>query len=135
MNLNRFSATVALTVLSASLLPAQLQTAQLTGRITDSSGAVIPAADVAAISVERGVRTAVTSNAEGYYTFQQLDPGGYILEIGKEGFKAVRRSGIVLQVNQVARLDVELSLGDMKQTVEVVAGVPTVDSETSSIGA
>ena len=109
-------------------------TSQLTGTITDTSGGMVPDARVTAVSEETGTRRDVNSNAQGMYTIPALLPGRYHLEVGKQGFKAVTRSGIVLEVNQVARVDVSLALGAVSEHLEVTAASPLVEAGTSSLG-
>ena len=110
------------------------QTAQITGRVTDPSGAVVPAADAVVVNAQTGTRLATQSNEGGYYTVSRLDPGRYQLEISKAGFKPVVRSGIVLQVDQTARLDFTLEVGAVSEQVEIQAAAPLVESDTSNLG-
>ena len=113
---------------------ASAQTAQITGRITDPSGAVIPSAPVAVRSVDTGNTHQTTSNSEGYYTVSSLVPGSYQVSVRHAGFKPTVRSGLVLQVDQTARIDFALQVGDVTETVEITADAPLVESETSSLG-
>jgi hypothetical protein len=110
------------------------QTAQITGRVTDPTGAVVSAADVAVINSDTGVRFSAQTNHEGYYTVSRLEPGAYRIEIRQPGFKPVLRSGIVLQVDQTARLDFVLEVGAVTETVEIRGEAPLVESETSNVG-
>jgi hypothetical protein len=123
-------------VISALILTfaASAQVATLTGRITDPTGAVVPAASVVARSVDTGIDVATVSNAEGYYTLPALQPGRYEVTISKPGFVLVRQTGLELTVQQVARLDVTLQLGSVAETVEVRAQSPLLDSESSTLG-
>jgi hypothetical protein len=121
--------------LVAPLLCAQQQTAQLTGQVTDSSGAVIPGATVTVINPARGIRAVATSNGTGNYVVPLLPPAdGYQLTVSKTGFKGATRTGIVLQVAQVAEIDVMLTVGSVSQNVIVTEAPPLLDTETSSIG-
>ena len=63
-----------------------------------------------------------------------LLPGRYRLEVEKQGFKAVTRSGIVLEVNQVARVDISMARGAVSERIEVTAAPPLVEAGTSSLG-
>lgn len=110
------------------------QTSQITGRVTDSSGAVIVTAQVVATQVDSGSRYTAQSNQDGYFTITRLEPGRYRLDIQHPGFKPVLRSGIVLQVDQTARVDFALELGSITERVEISAEAPLVDSETSDVG-
>jgi len=110
------------------------QTAQLTGRVTDSTGAVVPLAQVAVKSVESAVETQTKTNAEGYFNFLSLLPGTYEVSVAKEGFRLWRQVNLKLAVQQVARLDLTLEVGSVSERVEVSDRQVLLDSETSSLG-
>ena len=86
------------------------QSAQVTGRITDSSHAVIQGASVTVTNVDKGQDRQTHSNEEGYYAVPLLEPGTYRLTAQMPGFKPLARSGITLRVNQVIRIDLELAV-------------------------
>ncbi len=123
---------VALAALSSVTLSAQ--TAQLTGRVTDPTGAVIPNATVRVKSAASGVEATRPTNAEGYYSFYSLLPGTYGVAVSKEGFKPVRQADLRLAVQQVARLDFTLEIGAITQSVEVLAREILLETETSTLG-
>src|SRR5262245_40125585 len=77
---------------------ASAQVASITGRVTDPSGAVVPAASISARSVDTGVQAATESTSDGYYTLPALQPGRYELSVSKQGFVPVRQTGIELSV-------------------------------------
>jgi hypothetical protein len=110
------------------------QTAQVTGRVSDQSGAVIQGARVTVTNEGNGFKRETLSNDEGYFTVPSLQPGTYRISIQREGFKPVLQTGQVLQVNQVARLDFTLQAGTVTEVLEVQSGAVALDSETSSIG-
>ncbi|MEO7651855.1 MAG: carboxypeptidase-like regulatory domain-containing protein, partial [Bryobacteraceae bacterium] len=110
------------------------QTAQITGRIADPTGAVVPAANVSVTNVDTGDKRNTTSNEQGYYTVLFLEPGNYQVQIQANGFKPIVRSAVKLQVEQVARLDFKVELGNVNETIEVAGAAPLVDSETSAVG-
>lgn len=113
---------------------AQSTSSTVSGKITDPTGSSVPAAQVSASNEDTGLRRVTTSNEEGGYVLPLLPPGRYRIAVQKEGFKPVTRSGIVLQVDQVARIDFVLDLGTVAETVEVTASAPLLDQETSSLG-
>jgi Carboxypeptidase regulatory-like domain len=122
-------------LLLTPMLCAQQQTAQLTGQITDSSGAAIPGAMVTVTNAARGIKVVVTSNATGNYVVPLLPPAdGYELTVSKTGFTGATRSGITLQVAQVAEINIALAVGSVSQNVLVTGAPPLLDTETSSIG-
>ncbi len=110
------------------------QNAQITGRVTDPSGAVVPAAEVTVTNTATGDKRSATSNSQGYYTVQFLNPGDFQIQVQKAGFKSAVRSGIRLQVEQIARLDFTLDLGSVAESIEVTATAPLIESETASVG-
>jgi hypothetical protein len=114
--------------------PLWAQGAEVTGRVTDPTGAVVPSAVVSVLNVETGVRYPAQTNHDGYYGVPSLVPGRYQISVNASGFKPVLRTGIVLQVEQVARFDFKLELGNVTEQVEVAGTAPLVESETSSIG-
>ena len=111
---------------------AHAQQATVAGRVTDASGAALPGAGVVLINVETGIKTHVTSNAEGLYAIPLVPPGSYTLTVELSGFRTATRTGITLGVQQVARLDFALELGGLAETVDV--GAPLTESQTSSLG-
>lgn len=115
-------------------ITALAQTAQITGRISDQGGAVIQNAKVTVTNEGNGFKRETTSNDEGNFVVPSLLPSSYQVSIQKEGFKPILRMGLVLQVEQVARLDFTLLPGTVTDAVEVQSGTISLDTETSSIG-
>src|SRR5437867_1685864 len=108
---------------------------EVTGRVTDPSGAVIPGASVALTNVNtNAVRNAVTAEA-GAYTFPSIPPGVYRLRTELPGFKAAVSEPFEVQVQQVVRLDIVLQLGRISETVEVAATADLLQAETATVGA
>src|SRR5262245_29585884 len=122
---------VTLPVVAATALG---QTAQVTGRVTDASGAVMPGAQVILINQANSFKRETVTNEEGYYTVPLLQPGDYEVRVRKGGFKPVIRSGVTLNVEQVARLDFALETGVLTDTVNITSDAPILNSETSSVG-
>lgn len=121
--------------LAALLAPlAWAQTSQITGRVTDASGALVPGVSVAVTNVASGSRLSAQSNDEGYYTVSRLDPGEFLVEVKHSGFRPVVRRNIVLQVDQTVRVDLVLQVGDIAESIEITGAPPLVESETSNLG-
>ena len=116
------------------LLPglAHAQQATVAGRVTDPSGAALPGATMTLTNDETGIKTLVTSNAQGLYAIPLVPPGNYTLTVELSGFRPATRTGITLGVQQVARLDFALELGGLAESVDV--GAPLAESQTSSLG-
>jgi hypothetical protein len=110
------------------------QTAQLTGTVTDQSAAVVPGTKVTATNVDTGVARSSVANQSGNYLITALLPGSYRVTAESPGFKQVARELIRLEVDQVARLDFSLEVGETRDTVSVEATAVLLDSATSTIG-
>ena len=109
------------------------QTAELTGTITDASGAVVPGAHVTATNIATGVARATVTNGSGNYLITALLPGQYRVVTAASGFKQVEQQPVTFAVDQVARLDFSLDVGVAKESVSVAATAVLLDSATSSI--
>jgi hypothetical protein len=112
---------------------AQAQTASITGRITDPAGAVVPDAEISARSTETATMTNTRTNADGYYSLPSLQPGRYEVTVVKTGFATVKTT-LELEVQQVARLDLQVQVGSVTQTMEVTGSAVLLDAETSTLG-
>jgi hypothetical protein len=113
---------------------AQTATGQITGTVRDSSGAAVPGAAVTVHSDLTGLTRTATSNASGDYSFPLLPVGAYSVRAELTGFSIAKQAGIRLNVDQVARVDLTLAVGNQTETVEVQAAAAIIDTETASIG-
>jgi len=134
----KFSA-LRLLLLAFAFTPAVLlaqDTAQITGTVTDPSGAAVSGAKVTLTSVEQGTARTATANSSGDFLFAAVPVGHYNLSVAAQGFKNYEAKGIVLDVGQKARTDVSLAVGTSQETVNVegtnVAQVETQSSELAS---
>jgi len=109
------------------------QTAQITGRITDPSEAVIQGAAVTVTHVNKGIDRETHSNDEGYYSVPLLEPGSYRMIVQMPGFSPVTRSGIILGVDQVARIDFSLVVGEVTEKVMVHGQPSLVNTQTAEV--
>ena len=110
------------------------QEARITGRITDSSGGVVPDVKVILTNTANGATRDTKTNSLGYYTLPLLQPGNYKLAAEKPGFRTSEQSGIVLQVDQRATLDFTMQVGQLTQEVAVNAAPPLLDTVEPSVG-
>jgi len=116
-------------------LPGFAQTfGEITGVVSDPSGAVVANARVTVINPETNLTRSVVTNASGNYSFPALLPGSYNMRAEIEGFQAEVRTGIALQVQQTARIDFQLQVGAVAETVEVAGGAPLLNTENANIG-
>jgi len=113
---------------------AQQETATITGEVRDANGSVVPKATITVTNVETNVSIRSETNDQGLYTVPSLKPGPYSITVEKAGFKKSVRSGVTLQVNQVARLDVNMQVGELTTAVEIVEAATLMETETSSRG-
>jgi hypothetical protein len=120
--------------LAASVSGAQTFTAQVSGQVTDESGAVLPGAMVTAINEETGIQRSVTTADTGGYQVTSLEPGRYTVTVELQGFATLRQTGLTLSVNQSVRLDLSMKVGGLQEDVVVVADIPLVSTTKSEIG-
>jgi len=109
-------------------------TAQITGTVKDSSGGVLPGADVTATQTATGFKRATVTDGTGSYTLPNLPIGPYRLDVTLSGFRSYSQTGIVLQVNADPVIPVVLPLGDLNETISVVSATPLVETRSPSIG-
>jgi hypothetical protein len=115
-------------------LSAQVVGATLSGTVTDTSGGVVPNADVTAKNISTGIaRTAVT-NGSGLFTVPNLQPGPYEITVAAGGFNTDVRSGVTLNVGQELVLNFTVKPGMAIQKVEVNAEAPTVNLANATLG-
>ncbi|HEY2847217.1 MAG TPA: carboxypeptidase-like regulatory domain-containing protein, partial [Pyrinomonadaceae bacterium] len=129
-----FAAIAVLIILPVVAL-AQITTATIVGTISDPGGAQVPNASVTARNVDTGLtRTAVTGD-DGTYRLEFLPIGNYIVEVTPaSGFKKAARNGVVLQVNDTARVDIALEVGSVSENVTITTDPPDVNTSTPEIG-
>ena len=96
-------------------------TATLSGTVTDTTGAVVPQANVKLTSPEKGIVRTYVTDASGHYSLTQLPPATYSLSIQVGGFKAYQQNGIILDAAQSATQDVSLTPGANTEQVVVNA--------------
>ncbi len=123
-----------LLLLTAAGSWAQDSRGSIVGRVTDSSGGVIPGVQIQAINDDTGVVIEVTTNETGDYSIPFLTTGRYTVRAQAEGFKSYSRSGIQLRISDVAELDIEMALGAVSEVVEVSSEAPLLDTATASLG-
>jgi len=119
---------------SAFAVGAQQETAKLTGEVKDSSGALVAGAHITVTNVRTNISVNTETNDQGFYTVASLKPGDYSITVEKTGFSKTLHSGVTLQINQVARIDITLQTGQVTESVEIAGGAPLLESETSSRG-
>ena len=115
---------------------AQVATAELVGNVTDASGAAIPNAKIVITNTatNQTVRE-LSSDQAGAYIATFIPPGSYTVSVEAQGFRKLVQTGVTLETNQRARVDLTLQVGQVSETVEVAATAPLLESQSSSLGA
>ncbi len=113
---------------------AQQGTGSIFGTVTDPQGAVVAGARIEVMNVETGAVFRTQTSESGYYSAPGLPVGSYTVTAEMQGFKRTMRSGIRLQVNQSAEVNLRLEIGQLAETVEVVAEAPLVDTGSATLG-
>ena len=121
-------------ILCAGPCFAQVATAELTGNVLDSTGAVVAGAKVSAIDLATNLAHDTVSDKSGVYLLTLLPPGDYSLTVEAAGFRKLVQSGVTLQINQQAKLDLSLEVGQLTETVQVTGQAPLLQAESSSLG-
>jgi hypothetical protein len=106
----------------------------ISGEIKDATGAVIPGATVTVINIEQNTSRNTVTNEAGLYRFSSLIPGNYNVRVESEGFRTVLRSGIELQVQQSARVDATMEVGQVTEVVEVTASGALLNTDDATVG-
>jgi hypothetical protein len=109
-------------------------TARLVGTVTDTSGGVVANASITILNEATGLRRSVTTNEHGVYSASLLPTGTYSISAEARGFKRRTVTGLELQVNQEARVDLELEVGQVTETVAVTGETSLLQTENASVG-
>ena len=116
-------------------IPALAQTtATIVGTITDSSGAILPGAQVTARNVDTALVRTVSTSETGAYRIEFLPVGNYVVEVSANGLNKTNRTGIVLQVNDTARVDVSLTVGPVNENITITEAAPAINTSSAEIG-
>ncbi|MFB3776607.1 MAG: carboxypeptidase regulatory-like domain-containing protein [Bryobacteraceae bacterium] len=117
----------------AAMLYAQIRSGTITGSVRDATGAVVPRAEVVVTNQDTGISDKTVTNEAGLFTVPYLQAGSYTVTVTMAGFAPFRQSGVTLSTAQTVRVDVELRLGAVEQTVEVSAGALQIQTESSNV--
>ena len=119
-------------VMTPSLMAQSLVTGDLTGTVTDPSGAVVSGASVTLKSDANGSTRTATTGSNGTYRFSLLGPGSYTVNVSASGFSTAQSKAEV-NVGQASVADVKMALGSSSQTVEVTGAAPLVNSDNADL--
>ena len=130
---------VSLLLMSFALLLATNASAQLAsqtalvGLVTDTDGLAVPGAQVVAVNAGTQDTYEAATNSEGYYTIQFVHTGTYEITVTLTGFQASKVSGVEVANNQVVRTNVVMKLGQLNESITVVASSPVLDTDSARI--
>jgi hypothetical protein len=125
---------IAAIFLICSRCSAQVASAELSGNVLDATGAAVPNATVTATNVDTTIARTTVSGKSGDYVITALPPGNYTLTAEAPGFRKLEQTGVSLEINQQARVDLALEVGQTAQTVQVTGHPPLLEAESSSVG-
>jgi hypothetical protein len=134
--MRNYSALLVLVLMAALTVPAvaqQRSSAGIYGSVSDSQGAVIPGAKVTVLHVSTNQARTTVTNLTGEYLFPLLPVGEYRISVEQPGFKRYEQTGLVLQVNDNAKVDVVLEVGEASTTVTVEGAVVSVETANATI--
>src|SRR5580693_9021032 len=112
----------------------QQVTAAITGKVTDPSGAAVAGAKVTATDADRGTPWTSVTNSDGAFNIPRVPIGTYNVKVEQQGFQTATQSHIALEMNQVARLDFQLQVGSLSQSVEVTSTEPLLQTQDTELG-
>lgn len=121
-------------LLCGAVAEAQVTTGTIVGSVRDQQGAAVPGATVTITEVNKGTVSTHTTAADGSFVAPFLIPGTYDLAFELTGFKRYTHKGVVLQVNQRARVDADLEVGGMTETTEVIGLAPLTRTDSGELG-
>jgi len=124
---------ISLLSLGVGMALAQIESSTITGTVTDQKGAVVASANITITEVNTGVNTTVKSNGVGEYTAPYLTQGLYTVTVQAPAFETYKKTGIPLASKTVVRIDVQLTVGSVSQTVEVTASTAELQTETTTV--
>src|SRR4029077_2631747 len=131
--LSKFWGVVSAAFLICFSLSAQINTGRILGTVTDQTGGVIAGAAVVVTNTETGVARNLVTDGAGEYDAPNLNPGKYTARRYAAGFQAFERQNIELEVGKDARIDAQLTPGQVTQTVTVSETIPVLDTTSATV--
>ncbi len=128
-----FISTVLLALMLFATSASASPTGSITGTIKDQSGAIIPGVQITLVRTDTNTRLTARSDAKGSYQFPQLPPANYSLTAEANGFKKVSINMVVVQVDQITRVDLQLEVGAVSEVIEVQAATPLLETDKNTL--
>lgn len=129
----RWALILALAIFCSRQMIAQLSTADIVGTVTDTTGAVIPKANVSLLNLETHLQRVAISNESGDYQFTLLPVGHYSLTVKATGFKTATAANLAVEAGDRARADIHLEAGGSSETVVVEATTPLLQADSATV--
>ena len=129
----RLLALAAVMTCSASMLHAQVTTADILGTVTDPTGAVIPNASVTLLNLDTHDQRSAVANGSGDYQFTLLPVGHYSVTVKAPGFKTSNTANLAVEAGDRARADAQMQTGGETETVTVEAQTPLLQSDNATV--
>ncbi len=120
--------------LGSAALYAQIGTSTLTGRVTDTTGAVVPRVQLTVVQTGTNFTQKATTNDEGLYRVLSLQPGAYRITFESQGFKKAVRDGVELRTGDTLAVDMAMQVGNVTESIEVQGTGALLETETSATG-
>src|SRR5580704_6167741 len=114
-------------------LAQSITSGDVTGTVTDPSGAAIPGSDVTLTNTNTGASQKVTTNTDGSYRFAFVAPGAYRVVATASGFQSQQRPGVIVTAGQPATVNIQLAVAGASQTVDVVEGATVVQTQNADV--
>src|SRR5262245_43873738 len=124
---------VAVIFAGATSVAAQTPDGRISGVVTDSTGAVVPGAEIEVTSEDTGERITVLSDEQGRYIVPRVSPGRWRVTAKLTGFRTYQRTGVTVGTSEHLAIDVRLEVGQVSDTVTVSGAAPLLESSTSDI--
>src|SRR6185437_14305232 len=139
MSVRRALFSIALLCAFFILLPSQFAFGQvdegsITGTITDSTGALVPGAEVTLLNTDQGITLQTHTGASGGYTFSPVRIGHYTIKVIAKGFATTTQTNLTVQVAQALEVNVTLKPGTALETIQVTEAPPLLQTEEASVG-
>lgn len=115
-------------------LAAQTLDTGILGTVTDPGGAVIVGVTITISSPATGLSRTVKTAQDGKYEVRYLVPGQYTVEAQASGFRTERTNSVTIQLNQQARIDFSMQIGEMQQTIEITSAASLLQTENATLG-
>ena len=113
---------------------AQTATGEISGAVSDPTGAAIPKASITLTSEDTKVSRTTVANQDGHYIFTNVLTGSYNVSVEASGFNKTEEANITVQVNQIVALNYTLTIGNVEEKVEVTASAQALQTSSSALG-